>query len=155
MKRMAVLAIVLTLAALGPARAGGSTPSATVDSFYTWYFNALKTSSGWRGHLAGARAYLTPSLYNLLAKTIAAENAAHAAVLDADPFADAQEPPSGFSVGTPGAGSIVSSVPVSLTFGSGRGKVTAVVRNGGDWRIDNLIYGSGGNLRATLSRALK
>lgn len=155
MKRIAVLAIALAFVALGPARAGEPTPAATVHAFYAWYFGALKTRDGWSGHLAGARAYLTPSLYQLLAKTVAVQNAAHAEVLDADPFADAQEHPKSFSVGTPGAGSTVVNVPVTLAFAGGHGTFVAVVRNGGDWRIDNLLYGSGGNLRATLTQALK
>lgn len=149
------MALVVSFATFGTASAGETTPAATVRGFYTWYFGALKTTGGWTGHLAGARPYLTPSLYQLLAKIVAAQNAAHAAVLDADPFADAQEPPSGFSVGTPGSGTTVVNVPVTLAFGSGHGKMTAVVRNGGDWRIDDILYGSSGNLRATLTQALK
>src|SRR6185437_3195763 len=120
MKRIAWFAMVLAFVSLAPARAGESTPSATVRAFYTWYFAAIKTRDGWSGHLSGARAYLTPSLYQLLARTVEAQNAAHAAVLDADPFADAQEPPIGFSVGTPGVGSTVVKVPVTLAFKGGR-----------------------------------
>lgn len=144
------------LLATGMAFAAGQTasPTRTVASFYTWYF---ANQANWT-NISGARQYLTPSLYASLAKVLAEEQKEHAAILDFNPFVNAQEEAQSYSTGTPSGSGATRSVPVQLRFAHIKGAGTVrviVVRAAGGWKIDNFVYPGAGDLRRTLRDALK
>jgi len=137
----------------GTATADTPGSSAVVNAFYKWYFSVNGTRAGWSGHLSEAKPYLTASLYALLTKMVAKEKNGGGAILDFDPFVDAQEMATSFKVGTPSG----SQVPVTFGFGksSEHSRVTAIVHSGSTWQIDNFSYGSDGNLRTMLQQQMK
>jgi hypothetical protein len=156
-QRVAFLAAAIALVSGTSSVAASSGPATVTTSFYKWYFSVNATKGGWSGHFAEARPYLDPSLYALIGKVLAEERKSGGAVLDFDPFVDAQERASGFSVGSAPSEKSPANVPVSLTFGSSaqRGHITAVVRMNDTWQITNFSYGSDGDLRSIIAKALK
>lgn len=157
MRTLMLFASLLILTAVPAPAAQPTGPAAVVNSFYRWYFSAYATKGGWREHLPAARPYLDPALYALFGKMLASEKRAGGVVLDFDPFANAQEPATSFTVGTPVSGSSTARVPVVLRFGktAQRTTVTVIVRKNGSWQIDNFDYGSNGNLTAIIEKGLK
>ena len=147
---------VLTMVG-APAATVPSTPAGVVDSFYRWYFSVNTSNGGWREHFPQTRAYFDSSLYALVGKVLAEEKRAKGVVLDFDPFVDAQEPATSFTVGAPISSGALVKVPVALHFGKGlgQGRVTVVVRKSGTWQIDNFSYGADGNLRSIIAQQLK
>ena len=146
--------IVALLAGVETAGAA-SDGTAVVNSFYKWYFSVNTTKAGWTGRFSEARPYLTSSLYALIAKVIAKEKSESAAILDFDPFVNAQEPAKSYSVGSASSSKSPANVPVTLRFAAGQGHLTVVVRQSSSWQIDNFVYGSQGNLRSMIAAALK
>lgn len=151
---LAGLAVLMT----GTVRASpAATPAAAVDSLYRWYFSDRKPG-GWMDHLAGARPYLEPSLYALLSNVLAQQKAHPGeALLDFDPFANAQEPPTGYKVGKTALLHGTTAVSVAIVFPRGlTGHVTAIVRKSASgWQVSNLEYGHNIDLRSTLHQVLK
>lgn len=147
----------LAILTVGTAPAAAPSGSASVvNSFYRWYFSVNGSHGGWTDHFAQARSYFDPSLYALLSKMLAEEQREHAEVLDFDPFVFAQMPAKSFTLGTAVASGSSVKVPVTLHFGSAQTThLTAIVRQNGGWQIENLVYGSEGNLRSMLEKAVK
>lgn len=148
----------LAILTVGTAPAAPSSGSASVvNSFYRWYFSVNGSHGGWTDHFVQARSYFDPSLFALLSKMLTEEQREHAEVLDFDPFVFAQMPATSFTLGTAVASGSTVKIPVTLHFGKS-GQTThlsAIVRQNGGWQIENLVYGSEGNLRSMLEKAVK
>jgi len=147
---------MLTMVA-APAATAPSSPAGVVDSFYRWYFSVNTTHGGWREHFPQTHAYLDSSLFALVSKMLAEENRAKGVILDFDPFVDAQEPATSFTVGAPISNGASVKVPVALHFGkgAGQGRVIVVLHKSGTWQIDNFSYGADGNLRSIIAQQMK
>ncbi len=95
------IALFCGLAFLAPTIAAGAPeprPAAVVQSFYEWYFSPSVKGRAFT-QLIGARRFLTPSFYALLARVPPYEQV-HGEVLEADPFIDAQIEASSVSLGS-------------------------------------------------------
>jgi hypothetical protein len=155
--------VVMLLAALAVLTTGtvcaapAATPAAAVDSLYRWYFSDPKPG-GWMDHLAGARPYLEPSLYALLSNVLAQQKAHPGeALLDFDPFANAQQLPTGYKIGKTSLLHGATAVSVAVTFPPKlTTHLTAIVRKApSGWQVSNLLYGNNFDLRSALRQSLK
>lgn len=134
-----------------------TTPEAVVRAFYNWDLS-VKYPQGWLDHLGGAKPYLTPSLYSLVSQIGPFEQKNKAAVLDAQPFEDAQIPASSANVGAAAINGSRAKVPVTIHYArsSGSGHVTAIlIKTAQGWLIDDFIGSVGGSLRANLAHDMK
>src|SRR5262249_31738423 len=119
---------------------------------------SVKYPQSWLDHLSGAKPYLTPSLYNLVSQIGPYQQKQGAAILDAQPFEDAQEPASSVNVGVAVISGDKAKVPVAIHYGksSGHGNVTALlIRTSSGWLINDFVGAVGGSLRANLASAMK
>lgn len=142
--------IVLALLALAiAAPAQGSAPRATVSEFYRWY---LSTGEHSRERFPEQRSRFTPALYNALHKAFTATEA----VLDFDPFDNAQWPAEAYVVGASQTQGHVAQVPVSITLGRGmHSRLTVrLVQQGGRWLISDFVYPGDRGKSFTLSQTL-
>jgi hypothetical protein len=157
-KRVVMLLAGLAVLTTGTVHAApAATPAAAVDSVYRWYFADPKPG-GWMDRLAAARPYLEPSLYTLLSKVLARQNAHPGeALLDFDPFANAQQLPTGYEVGKTSLLHGATAVSVAVRFpGNLTTHLTAVVRKApSGWQVANLLYGNNFDLRSALQQSLK
>jgi len=160
MIRLRAIALVVGFAFFAPCAlptAAAGTPDAVVRAFYNWDLS-VKYPQSWLDHLGGAQPYLTPSLYGLVSQIGPYERKHGAAVLDAQPFEDAQIPASSVTVGTAVVSGNGAKVPVAIHYAksSGSGHVTVVVvKTAGRWLIDDFVGAVGGSLRSNLASAMK
>lgn len=139
-----------------PALAAG-TPETVVRAFYDWDLS-VKYPQSWLDHLGGAKPYLTPSLYSLVSQIGPFEKKNQEAVLDAQPFEDAQIPASSVKVGVAAISGNNAKVPVTIYYARSAtgGHVTAIVtKTAQGWLIDDFVGAVGGSLRANLAHNLK
>lgn len=128
-------------------------PRATVTSFYQWYFTG---KPDWT-QLAGARRFLTPSLYSELHHVVEVQQRKGGAVLDFDPFIGAQERAQSYEVLPARGQGTHMSVPVRLSFehsSANRTTVAILMHGPSGWRIDNFLYPGIGDLRSIVQKAL-
>jgi hypothetical protein len=128
-------ALALSFAFVAPLSAAadsGSDAVALVKSFYAWDF--AQPNGNWTTHFAQARKFFRPSLYTLLQQTLADQNKTNEAILDFDPFVNAQSSASAYQLGTPVEKGSVTLVPVTLTIPhwSGKTHLTMAVSCGAD-----------------------
>jgi hypothetical protein len=159
---MSIRTIVLFcgVAFLAPTAAAGALdarPAEVVHLFYGWYF-----SPGVKGrafnHISRARPFLTRSFGTLLARVHPYEEA-HGAVLEADPFIDAQIEASSVTLGSSftqnGAAMVTVTVHYPKDSSVGHVKVQLIRTADAGWRIDDIVGATGGSLRKTLEHNLK
>jgi len=160
MQRLSRLLLILFVFAgfgvLGRPMVSAQTSGAAhaVDGFYSWY---IARHGDWT-QLSGARPYLSSSLYAPLQKVVNIERREQAAVLDFDPFSGAQAEAASYSVGSPVGSGSTASVPVRIRLSGGNGASALrvmVVHGSSGWKIDNIVYGNGTDLKRALQSALK
>jgi hypothetical protein len=160
MTNIRVFALFAALSFLIPCAApvgAATTPEAVVRAFYNWDLS-VKYPQSYLDHLSGAKPYLTPSLYNLVAQIGPFEQKNKEEVLDAQPFEDAQIPASSVKVGLAVISGSNAKVPVTIYYSRSTtgGHVTAVVvKTAQGWLIDDFVGAVGGSLRANLAHNLK
>lgn len=149
------LAVVLALAPAAPAQEP-NIPKGVVNRFYRWY---MKNPLHVRDHFAAVRPLFEPELYDKLQKVFQREAKRNEALLDFDPFVNAQVLATAYRVGTPvmERGSWAT-VPMTVTYERGGGKKTlqVVVHRFVDrWRIFNFVYDKSFDLNRMLDELLK
>ncbi len=139
--KSSLLCLMLLSLLSGVALADLSSSEGAVEGFYDWY---LKAGDRYRDNFSQAESFLTPELYDLLARGFA-QSPEDSFWVDFDPFANAQMPLSKVSVGKPyTAGKDLDMVKVTPFYerDSGPGSDIKVycVKQGGEWKIANLVY---------------
>ncbi len=163
MVRTVMLLAGIALAMNATPAAAIDSPTAVVSAFYRWYFAANRARpGGWEDPraLRAAAPYLSPALYADLTNVLALQRRTREAILDWDPFDDAQIEASSATPGAPAATSGPRSavVPVTIHYPH----VTAghvihmfLIRDRGAWRINDVASAQGNRLRTILEADLK
>jgi hypothetical protein len=157
--RFRAIALFCGLMFMAPTVAAGAVeprPANVVQSFYAWYFSPSVNRRAF-DHLGGARQFMTKPFWELLARVRPYEQV-HGAVLDADPFIDAQIEASSVSLGSSftfnGAATVTVVVHYPKDPSAGHVKVM-LVRTVAGWRIDDVAGATGGSVRKALAHTMK
>ena len=156
---VAMLAGAFLLAAT-PIRAqpDDSAAVAVLKKFYRWY--ERQPNHEWTRHYSQVKGLFDPGLYTMLETVWHSEANQHEAILDFDPFVNAQWDAASSAFGTPTTNGVDVHVPVTLTPTerlNPKTRLTAVLRKNasGSYVIYNLIYDPKFNLRDFLEKQLK
>ena len=137
------------------AQAQTTTPAPTdaIEFVKSRYAEHYKKGQGFsEDDLKARRDWFTPQLYRLLFKDMH-EAAVRGDVgnLEADPFTNAQDDSDGFSIGKTRMTAGKAIVNVDVQFGQVKRPVTLVLmKAGGKWQIDNIVYSPSYNLQGLL-----
>ncbi|HZV77660.1 MAG TPA: DUF3828 domain-containing protein [Candidatus Babeliales bacterium] len=150
-----IAAVIAALLVSATPPAAPNSPSATVSSFYVWYSkHGQGSAEPWSqpAGLVGAKPYLTDGFYRELTAVLAEQTRTHQAILDWDPFVDAQLTASKIQIGAASVRNGVAEVPVAIWYvhGAPPERIKAIVRQDGAWRIDDITVHDGHSLRAVL-----
>jgi len=159
MKRIAVCALLMSGLLFGatPAAAQSTAGDATavLKRFYDWYLR--QPNHEWMAHYSQMKIWLDPTLYTMLQTVLRSEANQREAIIDFDPFVNAQYDAVAYAFGTAQVKNNAVNVPVTLTL-SGRQTakthLTAVLRKGagGKYVIYNFVYDPKFNFRHFLSK---
>ena len=162
MKRIVACALLvgvfLSTAAPLPARSSNAGATAVLKKFYNWYLR--QPNHEWMKGFNQVKPLFDPTLHTMLQTVLHSEANQHEAIIDFDPFVNAQYDAVAYAFGTAKVKKSDVNIPVVLTL-SGRGlaktKLTAVMRKkaAGSYVIYNFVYDPKFNLRDFLRQQLK
>ncbi len=164
MSTILLLAVLATTGAAAPPR----TPEAAVEAFYRFHFARRDLMYLCRESVARERAWLTPKLHRLLVHELDRYDEAAAAnggpqsykpFVAGDVFTHSEEPADAFRVAGAERTGETARVRVFASWSKDSsdgarelGMRVVVVRVGGRWLVDNVLYDDGDDLVDLLSR---
>jgi|SRR6516162_4682585 hypothetical protein len=147
MRHLFVLMLLLVSAACTQRE---DTPVAVVQQLFADHFKSDMAFTP--ASIERKRNWLTPGLKAQIDTYFARPSVPdEVPVIDGDPFTNAQDYPSGFTVGEATSQAESATVPVAMTIGSERWTVKVqLVRQSSAWLVDDLVYDDGTTFRALL-----
>ena len=148
------IAFTLAIAHLSATSAAeGRSPTALTRAFYAWRLGSESARSASR--FAGTRPFLTQHLFAELSQVEAIEKRDHRAILDFDPFTDAQIAATSVDVVSAAVRPQSANVIVIVRFrGASHRMRVSFQKSGLVWRISDFV-GRGGGLEALLRNDLR
>ena len=162
MKRIIVCTLlvsaVLFAATPLPAQSPSTSAIAVLKKFYDWYLR--QPNHEFTAHFAQAKPLFDPTLYTMFLTVLHSEANHREAIIDFDPFVNAQWDAQSYAFGAPTMKGASVNVPVTLNLSgkpNARTHLTAVLRKNaaGKYVIYNFVYDPKFNLRDFLSKELK